>query len=53
MTEKFSMTDAVTRMCSIKTAFLKISLNSQENTCVRASLLIKLQALDSGTNVFL
>ena len=32
------------RRCSIKKVFLKISENSQENTCVRASFLINLQA---------
>ena len=31
--------------CSIEKVFLKISQNSQENTCVRASFLTKLQAL--------
>ena len=30
--------------CSIKKVFLKISPNSQENTCARVSYLIKLQA---------
>ena len=30
--------------CSVKEVFLEISQNAQENTCVRASLLIKLQA---------
>ena len=30
--------------CSIKKGFLKISQNSQENTCARVSYLIKLQA---------
>ena len=33
--------------------FLKISQNLQENNCARVSFLIKLQALDSGTGVFL
>ena len=37
-------TEAVTRMCSVKKVFLKMSQNSQENTCVRISFLIKLQA---------
>ena len=36
---------AVSRRCSIKKVFLKVSQNSQENTCVRVSFLIKLQAL--------
>ena len=29
-------------MCSVKKVFLEISQNSQENTCARVSLLIKL-----------
>ena len=36
--------EAVSRMCSAKKVFLKISQNSQENICARASFLIKLQA---------
>ena len=32
------------RRCSIKKVFLKISQNSQEKTCAKVSLLIKLQA---------
>ena len=32
-----------TRMCSVKKIFLKVSQNSQENTCARVSFLIKLQ----------
>ena len=36
--------EAVVGSCSIKKVFLKISQNSQENTCARVSLLIKLQA---------
>ena len=36
--------EAVVRRCSIKKMFLKISKNSQENTCARVSFLIKLQA---------
>ena len=47
--------------CSVKNVFLQISQNSEENTCARASLLIRLQARDlqlylkggSGTGVFL
>ena len=35
---------AVTQRCSIKKVFLKISQYSQENTCAKASFLIKLQA---------
>ena len=53
MTEKFNMIELVTWMCSVKKMLLKISQNSQKNTCVRVSFLIKLQALDSGTSVFL
>ena len=30
--------------CSVKKVFLKISQNSQENTCARVSFMIKLQA---------
>ena len=36
--------EAVAQRCSIKKVFLKILQNSQENTCARASFLIKLQA---------
>ena len=32
------------RRCSVQKVFLEISQNSQENTCVRVSFLIKLQA---------
>ena len=53
MTEKFNMIEAVTWICSVKKMFLKVSVNSQKNTCVRVSFLITLQALDSGTSVFL
>ena len=35
--------EAVVRRCSVKKVFLEISQNSQENTCARASFLIKLQ----------
>ena len=35
-------TEAVVQRCSVKTVILKILQNSQENTCVRVSLLIKL-----------
>ena len=37
-------TEAVTRRCSAKKVFLKISQNLQKNTCARASFLTKLQA---------
>ena len=36
--------EAVVRRCFVKKLFLEISQNSQENTCARASFLIKLQA---------
>ena len=36
--------EAVAQSCSVKKLFLEISQNSQENTCARVSLLIKLQA---------
>ena len=36
--------EAVAQTCSVKKVFLKISQNSQENTCARVSFLIKLQA---------
>ena len=36
--------------CSVKKVFLEILQNSQENTCVRVSFLIKLQA--SGLHVY-
>ena len=36
--------EAVVLRCPVKKVFLKISQNSQENTCARVSLLIKLQA---------
>ena len=41
---------AVTQRCSVKKVFLEISQNSQENTCARASFLIKLQA--SGLQLY-
>ena len=36
--------------CSVKNGVLKISQNTQENTCVRAFCLIKLQA--SGLQIY-
>ena len=36
--------EAVVQRCSVKKVFLEISQNSQENTCARASFLIKLWA---------
>ena len=39
------MIEAATRGVLQKMVFIKISQNSQENTCTRVSLLIKLQAV--------
>ena len=36
--------EAVVQRSSVKKMFLKVSQNSQENTCARVSFLIKLQA---------
>ena len=36
--------EAVAQTYSVKKMFLEISQNSEENTCVRVSILIKLQA---------
>ena len=41
----FGKSEAVVRRCSVREVFLEISQNSQENTCVRVSFLIKLQSL--------
>ena len=43
------LTEAVAQRCSVKTVFLKISQNSQENTCAGVFLLIKLQVSGSET----
>ena len=48
--------EAVPRSCSIKKVLLKISQNSQENTCARVSFFKDLQLYqkrDSDTSVFL
>ena len=37
------MPEAVTRSCSLKKMFLKVSQNLQKNTCARVSFLLKLQ----------
>ena len=39
-----SSSEAVVQSCSLKKVLLEVSQNSQENTCARASFLIKLQA---------
>ena len=44
MKNSFYLIQAVTRCVLWKKVFLEISQNSQENTCARASFLIKLQA---------
>ena len=36
------ITEAVVQRCSVKKVFLKLSQNSQESACARASFLIKL-----------
>ena len=36
--------EAVSWRCSVKQVFLKTSQNSQENTCARVDLLMKLQS---------
>ena len=45
-------TEAVVLRYFVKKVFLKISQNSQENTCARVSFLIKLQVSNSGKGVF-
>ena len=40
----YNVTRSSHRRCSVKKMFLEISQNWQENTCVRVSFLIKLQA---------
>ena len=37
------ISEAVAQRCSVKKVSLEISQNSQENTCVRISFLIKLE----------
>ena len=44
--------EAATRGVLCKKVFLEISQNSQENTCVRVSFLIKLQASEPGDFCF-
>ena len=41
----FNNPEAVARRGSVKKVFLKISQNSQENTCTRVSFLTKLKRL--------
>ena len=36
--------ETVVQRCSVKNVFLKISQNSEQNTCARVSFLIKLRA---------
>ena len=40
---KVLSTEALTHWCPVKNVFLNFFQNSQENTCARASLLIKMQ----------
>ena len=42
--------EGVARRCSVKNLFLKISQNSQENTCARVSFLIKRHFLIKNTS---
>ena len=44
-------TEAVAQRCSVKKVFLEISQNSEENTCARISLLIKLQTFRPATSL--
>ena len=44
----YENTEAVVQRCSVKKLFLKISQNSQENTCARVSFLKKLQTETSN-----
>ena len=41
-----AIAESVVQRSSVKQVFLKISQNSQENTCARVSFLKKLQASD-------
>ena len=41
--------EAVAHRCSVKKVFLEIPQNSLENTCARASFLIKLQVFSKNT----
>ena len=43
LSTRFSYAEAVLRRCSVKKVFLKISQNSQKNTCAIAFFKIKLQ----------
>ena len=45
-------TDAVGQMCPVKKVFSEILQNSQENTCARASLLIKFIKIETLAQVF-
>ena len=48
-----AITEAATGLDLLKKVFLKISQNSQQNTCARVSFLIKLQASETGFLTFL
>ena len=43
---RFSYAEAVVLRCSVKKMLVKISQNSQKNTCARVSFFKKLQTLD-------
>ena len=52
----YQILEVVVQRCFVKKVFLEISQNSQENTCVRVSFLIRPATLlkrDSDTGVFL
>ena len=42
--QKYKYLEAVIQRCSVKKVLSEISENSHENTCARASFLVKLQA---------
>ena len=48
-----AITEATTGLDLLKKVFLKISQNSQQNTCARVSFLIKLQVSETGFLTFL
>ena len=46
---KNQILEAVVQLCSVKKVFLKISQNSQKNTCVRVSFFNKVAGLRLAT----
>ena len=49
MLSKSKSSEAVAQRCPVKKVFLKISQNSQENSCARFYCLVKLQTLPRET----